>query len=82
MKTKNEITRNRILEFIIQYKREHEGASPSFREICAGCYLASVSTVKYHLEELERTGRIERDEDNPNRNIRVPGGEWVYRGQP
>jgi len=81
MSRKNEATREAILAYIIQYKRLHDGTSPSIREIGDACKIASKSTVKYHLDELERTGRI-TTEFAISRSIRVPGGEWIYRGQP
>lgn len=76
-----EIAREAILAFIIQFKRANDGASPTLREICEACNIASISTAHYHLQALSDAGRIQIDYAT-NRNIRIPGGEWVYRGQP
>jgi SOS-response transcriptional repressor LexA len=53
------------LDFIRAYVRQHDGASPSYREMQAGLHLASVSSVSRLLHGLERRGHI----------VRVPNGE-------
>jgi SOS-response transcriptional repressor LexA len=65
-------TRDQVFEFIVEYKREHDGISPSVREIAEGCVL-SESTVKYHLLKLENERRILV---KGRRAIEVVGGEW------
>lgn len=82
MSQKDEASRENILAFVIQFKRIHDGMSPTFADICEGCSIASQSTVWYHLRELARTGRIILGGKAKARTIRVPGGEWIYRGQP
>ena len=79
--SKGEATRDAILAFVIQYKQANDGASSSLREICEACSIASTSTAHYHLQALNDSGRIQIDFSTA-RNIRVPGGEWVYREQP
>ena len=81
-RTLDESRRDAILAFIIQYKRAHDGASPTLKEIAAACELSSMPTVRYHLLKLAAAGRIELGVGATARSIRVPGGEWVYRGQP
>ncbi len=71
-KEKGPSSRDRIYEFIVHYKREHDGLAPAITEIAEGCYL-SVSTVKYHLFMLEREDRIRLD---GRRRIEVVGGKW------
>lgn len=78
--SKGEATRDAILAFVIQYKQANDGTSPTIREICEGCGISSVSMVTYHLQVLALAGRIQIDFSTA-RNIRIPGGEWVYRGQ-
>lgn len=68
-------SRDRIYDYIVHYKREHDGLAPAITEIAGGCYL-SVSTVKYHLFMLEREDRIRLD---GRRRIEVVGGEWELR---
>ncbi|HML25004.1 MAG TPA: hypothetical protein PKD09_25340 [Aggregatilinea sp.] len=69
-------SRDRIYEFIVRYKREHDGLAPAITEIAEGCFL-SVSTVKYHLFMLEREDRIRLD---GRRRIEVVGGKWDLGG--
>ena len=69
----------RVLEYIIEYKTEHDGNSPSMREICAATLLASTSTVNYHLTQLIKMGRIRTFAlDKQSRSIEVVGGKWSY----
>lgn len=69
-----------VLQFIIQYKRAHDGCSPSVREIMEGCYFSSTSAVFYQLERLENSGRIMRlAEPRLSRGIMVMGGEWKFK---
>lgn len=67
----------RVFDFIVQYKSENDGNSPSIRDIMAHCAISSTSVVIYHLEKLERSERIERDYAGA-RSIRVRGGEWNW----
>lgn len=67
----------RVLDFIVQYKKQYDGVSPTMREIMKGCNLFSMSTVSYHLERLEKNGRIKRiGGPGASRNITVIGGNW------
>lgn len=52
--------RDEILQFIAAYYRDHH-YPPSVRDIGEGVGLASSSTVWFHLRELQREGRIQRD---------------------
>lgn len=49
--------REHILSFIKEFVAKN-GYSPSIREIMNAVGLRSTSTVHYHLQELERTGKI------------------------
>lgn len=69
-------TRNRVLEYIIQYKKDNDGAAPSMREISEACDIASSAHVKYLLDTLDEMGLI--DKGNGARMIAIPGGRWVY----
>ncbi|MCA9868724.1 MAG: hypothetical protein KC410_19705 [Anaerolineales bacterium] len=66
-----------MYRFIVRYKRQHAGDSPSRREIQAGVGLPSVSMVQHHLEALEALGRIERPKRGKARMIAIPGARWV-----
>lgn len=70
-----------VYEFIVDYKRQHDGVSPSYREIAAACGLKGQSSVVCALNWLEEEGKIERN-DGSHRLIRVPGGRWAMQAQP
>ena len=65
-------TSQQIFQFIVAYKREHDGLSPSISDIAAACFLHE-STVRYHIARLEIQGRIRLVE---RRGIEVVGGAW------
>lgn len=50
----------KILDFIASYQREHKHP-PSIREIGEYCDISSTSVVNYYLDQLEKSGHIERD---------------------
>ncbi len=53
-------TRERILKFIHSFIDER-GYSPTIRDILKGCEISSTAVVQYHLDVLEKEGRIHRD---------------------
>ena len=53
-----------ILEYIKQTVLA-KGFPPSVREICEAVHLKSTSSVHSHLETLEKTGYIRRDQTKP-----------------
>jgi repressor LexA len=61
----------RILDFIQEYQRKHKHP-PSIREIGESCDISSTSVVNYYLDQLERSGHIERDR-RISRGLRVTG---------
>ncbi|MCD4685954.1 MAG: hypothetical protein K8S97_08460, partial [Anaerolineae bacterium] len=65
--------RRKILDFIIQFKQDHDGLSPSPAEIGSALHL-SVSGVRHHLPKMQAEGTI-----NPfgRRGIMVNGGCWI-----
>lgn len=70
-------TRNKILEFIVSYIKQH-GYSPTVREIGQGVNLKSTSSVHRHLQKLLQEGKIETDAGlNTPRAIRVTGYRFV-----
>lgn len=74
--TQRSSRRQKILDYISDFTDRH-GYTPTHDEIRRGCGIRSVSSVQYHLEALEREGRIRR---NPriSRGIQLPertGGE-------
>jgi SOS-response transcriptional repressor LexA len=77
-------TRTAVLFFIVKYKREHDGNSPTIREIMDDCKISSTSMVFWYLNQLENLGYIRRPEPKiGNRiaaKIEVVGGKWIYIG--
>jgi SOS-response transcriptional repressor LexA len=67
-------TRDRIFDFLVRYKRAHDGNSPSLREIADACHIV-LSGVHYHLTHLEKEGRI-RIEGQRSRTIEIVGAAW------
>lgn len=61
----------KILEFIQDYQRKHKHP-PSIREIGESCDISSTSVVNYYLDQLEKSGHIERDR-KISRGLRVTG---------
>jgi repressor LexA len=53
-------TRENILHFIHGFIDER-GYSPTVRDILKGCTISSTAVVQYHLDVLEKEGRIHRD---------------------
>ena len=68
----------KVLRFIVDFKREHDGNSPTLREIGAGCGISSTSVVVHLLKRLEKIGKIEISGDNEARSIVVVGGKWTF----
>lgn len=48
---------NLVVQFIIDYKLNHDGCSPSLKEIADAVYV-SEQTVSNTLRELERHGKL------------------------
>lgn len=68
--------RKKVLEYIITYKREHDGNSPTLREMMTACRVTSTSNMSYILADLQKSGQIIV---NPgSRGIEVIGGRWSY----
>lgn len=67
-----------MYRYIIRYKRQHAGDSPSRREICAAMGGLSLSIVSFHLTALERDGRIKLGRNGTARTIAIPGATWHF----
>ncbi|HEX3052534.1 MAG TPA: winged helix-turn-helix domain-containing protein [Aggregatilineaceae bacterium] len=74
MNEDNPTIRQLLFDYIVNYKRQHDGLSPWAKEIADACSI-SESTVKYYLLRLENEGRIRL---NHRRGIEVIGGGWEY----
>jgi len=70
--------RQRVYDFIIKYKVDHDGVSPSVSEIGQACGISSTSITRYTLDCLERLGLIKCDYGaGKSRMIKVVGGRWI-----
>lgn len=66
---------DRVMDFIIQYKAQHDGNSPTMREIGQAIDIPSTSRIRCLLKVLVSDGLIKLDERH-NRSIRVVGAFW------
>lgn len=72
-----------VLQFVVAFKRAHDGNSPSIREIMDGCRIASTSLVAFYLAELEKRNKISLEPSDGRgsgkaRRIEVIGGQWTF----
>jgi hypothetical protein len=65
---------NQIFQFICDFKKLHDGNSPSLRDIGAACNISSSSAVAWVLDRLVRMGLIKRDSAG---RIAVVGAVWL-----
>ena len=66
----------KILEYVIAYKRAHDGNAPTVRDIGAACGISSTGVVNHHLKQLVRAGEMYRDEDG---GLCVTNGHWTQK---
>ncbi|KAA3644805.1 MAG: hypothetical protein DWQ07_15480 [Chloroflexi bacterium] len=72
-----------VFGFIVRYKTDNDGVSPTIREILAGTRITSTSMVAFYLGKLEEKGLIEAlGKGVQTRNIRVIGGQWLFPPAP
>lgn len=64
-----------VLRCIIDYKRSHDGLSPTLRAIGDATGIASTSSVAYYLRKLGEDGEIVRTYGVVG--IEVVGGRWL-----
>lgn len=67
-----------IMQFIIDYKRDHNGAPPTYQEIADELGICSKKNAYNLVQRLVIKGRLALDD---KRRIVVPDGEFVYRSQ-
>jgi SOS-response transcriptional repressor LexA len=65
-----------VLDYIIYFKRENDGTSPTVREIQHALKISSTSLVNYYLRNLKLAGRIRFCGNGSARGIMVVGGCW------
>ncbi|PKN85928.1 MAG: hypothetical protein CVU46_09595 [Chloroflexi bacterium HGW-Chloroflexi-8] len=69
-------SRQQVFDFIVSFKRENDGLSPTVREIMESCNIPSSSNTTYILDELSRNGLIALNEGK--RGIMFIGSQWVF----
>lgn len=57
---------NKVLRWIVEFKIEYKGASPTLVEIMEGCEVSSKSVVSYIIDALEQEGSLTRRKFNRN----------------
>jgi DNA adenine methylase len=78
-----------VLDFITSYTKKH-GFAPSLEEIKTHLGLSSVSTAHYHVKNLEKTGLIYKEDNQPRavtarkelKSIEIPVLGVIAAGQP
>lgn len=79
MELRSRDTKDYVYEFCKEFFQENL-YFPTIREICDGVGLTSTSTVYYHLQNLEKMGKIKRAYEG--NSIKIPyiivGARVVY----
>ena len=68
---------DKLFGYIVEYKRKHDGNSPSLRDMSNALGGTSPSLVNSYLSKLVEIGKI-RKSDMIARNIEVVGARWEY----
>lgn len=66
-----------VFTFIVNYKRNNDGNSPTIRTLQERFGISSTSVVAYILKKLEKDGKITLN-NNTGQLINVVGGNWTY----
>lgn len=70
----------KVYQHIINYKRAHDGNSPTLRELGDIMGGKSTSVIDHHLKHLVALGLIRlRNTGAVSRGIEVVGGQWTYK---
>jgi hypothetical protein len=72
MSDNSAVTREQVFQYIVDYKRQHDGLSPTITAIAQALFM-NRTTARYHLMMLEHDGRIRLV---GRRAIQVIGGAW------
>jgi hypothetical protein len=71
-----------IFRWIIEYKSQHDGNSPSLTEMMSACCISSRSVARYQLRRMQSAGLIRLAGSKQARSICVVGGEWHMSDNP
>jgi len=70
-------TDNLVFAAIVDYKRRHDGNTPSAGEL-ERTALCTKKTVQIAITRLSAAGRIRFQGTGPYRDIIIPGGKWTF----
>lgn len=74
--------RMKVFGFLIDYKREHDGTTPTISEICRFMRLRSKSQVHAILKEMCDVGMIYPIQSSQRvRAYGIRGGVWTFKGK-
>ena len=65
-----------VFDYLVRYKTDNDGLSPTYRMIAEELEISSTSVVKYYLKKLEAGGMIAFG--HKGRGIKIIGGTWRY----
>jgi len=73
----------RVLDYIVNYKAEHDGLSPTYENIAEHLGIVSKAYVSYLVAKLVKVDavRLLRNGNRVN-GIMVVGGQWSYQDSP
>lgn len=66
-----------VFAWLVKYKSQHNGNSPTLREMCTGLNISSISVAHHILDGLQKQGRIVLPHKGCN-GIEITGSKWVY----
>lgn len=64
-------------QFIVQYKLENDGNTPSLRDIADAIGVASSSTAWRIVQDLEKAGLVERVGKGNGQFVKIVGARWL-----
>jgi SOS-response transcriptional repressor LexA len=65
-----------VFDYLVNYKKDNGGNTPSIREIVKNTKAQSTSVIAYSLEKLEDYGSIKQNESG-KKGVSVIGEQWV-----
>ena len=63
-----------LFVFILHYKEDHDGNSPTYREMAKGIGVKSTNTVWVYIQDMIKAGVL----DVKDKKLRVVEGKWSY----
>lgn len=75
-----EETDTAVLKAIIAYKEEHQGLTPTLKELAKLTYYAAI-TVRVSIRRMEQAGKLEIIGRMRRFGIKIPGGKFIYEPQ-